>query len=112
MAGAEYLARRAVQVQRAVRANPKCPSFPGLEKMCDQTLDEATGLATRDLTKHFADISEADAKIMKQQRLLRSEMKAQTGGPSPAAESDDDAEQPTRRNRRAKAKAKAGRGPP
>ena len=79
--------------------------------MCDHTLDEATGLATQDFTRHFADISDADAEIMKQQRLVRSEMKAQTGGPSLAADTDDDAEQPTRRNRRAKAKAKAARAP-
>jgi hypothetical protein len=111
LAGAEYLARRAIQVQRAVRANPKCPTFQGLEKMCDHTLDEATGLATQDFTKHFADISEADARIMKQQRLLRSELKAQTGGASPALDTDDEVEQPAQRRRRPKAKAKAARTP-
>ena len=112
LAGAEYLARRAIQVQRAVRANPKCPTFQGLEKMCDHTLDEATGLATQDFTKHFADISEADAKIMKQQRLLRTEMNSRPGGAPPKADSDDDGEQPAqKRKNRPKAKAKAARPP-
>ena len=109
LAGAEYLARRAIQVQRAVKANPKSPSFQGLEKMCDHSLDEGQGLATQDFTKHFAEISEADARIMKQQRLLRSELRSQSGGaPSAGGDSDEEQEQPARRNRaRGKAKAKS-----
>ena len=80
--------------------------------MCDHTLDEATGLATQDFTKHFAEISEADARVMKQQRLLRAEMNARTGGATPAADTDDDGEQPAQRRRnRPKAKAKAARPP-
>ena len=108
LAGAEYLARRAIQVQRAVKSNPKSPSFIGLEKMCDHALDEGQGLATQDFTKHFSEQSEVDARIMKQQRLLRGELQAQ-GGHAPAAqESEDDTpERVPRRRNRAKAKAKA-----
>lgn len=110
LAGAEYLARRAIQVQRAVKANPKCPSFLGLEKMCDHGLDEGQGLSTQDFTKHFSEVSEADARIMKQQRLLRGELAAQgPGGGQPAAESDEEEKVP--RRRRPKAKAKGARPP-
>ena len=112
LAGAECLARRAVHVQRAVRANPKCPTLQGLEKRSDHTHDDATGLMTRYPAKHFAEISVGDARVMKQQRLLRSEMNARRGGAPPGADSDDDAVQPAQRHRnRPMAKAKAARPP-
>ena len=75
--------------------------------MCDHSLDEAQGLATQDFTKHFADVSQADAVIMKNQRLLRAELRAQTGGVQPVLDSDDKEGQPARRQRKRGAKAKA-----
>lgn len=92
-------------MQRAVKANPKSLSFLGLEKMCDHGLDEGQGLAAQDFTKHFSEISEADARIMKQQRLLRGELAAQGPGGSGAVQ-DPDEEDPPPRRRRPKAKAK------
>jgi hypothetical protein len=119
LAGGEYLCRRAVQIQRAVRVNPRSPSFVGLHKMTEHSLDEAGGLATADFTQHFATVAEADARIMKQNRLLRSELQSQPSGlpgaPAPAAQHDDsdgDAGKASRAEKRklAAAKKKAAAG--
>ena len=117
LAGCEYLCRRAVQIQRAVRVNPRAPSFIGLHKMTEHSLDEAGGLATADFTQHFASVAEADARILKQNRLLRSELHHQPSGlpgaSGPAAQvddSDDGLPKVSRAQRKAaaaKAKAKA-----
>ena len=74
LAGGEYLARRAIQIQRAVRNNPKAPSFVGLHRMLEHSLDEAGGLATTEFTQHFATMAEADARVLKQDRLFRTEL--------------------------------------
>ena len=80
LAGAKYLPRRAIQVQRAVKWNPKSLSFQWLEKMCDHAQDEGQGLATQVFTKQFSEVSDADTRIMRHQRLLRSELRAQGCG--------------------------------
>ncbi len=116
-AGGEYLCRRAVQIQRAVRVNPRAPSFLGLHKMIEHALDESGGVSTKDFTAHFATVAEADARVLKQNRLFRQELGV---GPVPGSVDDsDDAEAPpgpkkTRAERRAAAKvaaAAAGKAP-
>ncbi len=110
-AGGEFLCRRAIQIQRAVRSNPKAPNFVGLEKMTTHALDGRGGLATMAFTQHFATVAEADARILKQNRLLRAELQS---GFEPSLEVDDEdgldepAPAPKAHPRRkAKAKAKA-----
>jgi hypothetical protein len=89
LAGAEYLARRGIQIQRAVRNNPKAPSFVGLHRMLEHSLDETGGLATTDFTQHFATIAEADARVLKQNRLFRQELE-QAPAPRQQGGGDDD----------------------
>ena len=79
--------------------------------MCDHGLDEVQGLSTQDFTKHFSEISKADARILKQQRLLRGELAAQSpNGLQPAPETDEDGEKVPARRRASKGK-KGGKAP-
>jgi hypothetical protein len=75
-ASGEFLCRRLLQLQRAVRANPRSPDFTGLHKMIEHHLDEAGGVTAREFTKHIAVEAESEARILKQNRLLREETKA------------------------------------
>ncbi len=110
-AAGEYLCRRALRIQRAVAASPRAPSFVGLSKMIEHALDERAGLATLEFTQHFATVAEADARILKQNRVLRVELAAQ--GPTPLlpiADGDDDdgaVPAPSARSKKRAAKAAA-----
>ena len=88
-ASAELCARRLVQLERAVRACPRSPNFSGLGKMIEMNLSDGGGLRTDEFTKHFALVAEADARVMKQTRLLREELK-QTGTEKPDKADDDE----------------------
>ncbi|CAK0891661.1 unnamed protein product [Prorocentrum cordatum] len=74
LASLELLARRVLQIERAVRVNPKAPSFQGLAKMTEHAPDEGGGLATREFTAHMAALAEQEARALKQNRLLREEL--------------------------------------
>ena len=89
----------------------------GLHKMIEHALDESGGVSTKDFTAHFASVAEADARVLKQNRLFRQELGV---GPVPGIVDDsDDADAPagpkkTRAERRAAAKvaaAAAGKPP-
>jgi hypothetical protein len=100
-----------VQIQRAVKANPAAPNFAGLHQMTAHTLDETGGLAAQAFTQHFATIAEAEAHVLEQNRLLRSEMTTRGAAGAGAAEDTDDEEEPqasgaARRRRRPKATPK------
>ena len=97
-ASAELLSRRLVQLERAVRACPRSPNFTGLGKMIEMNLSDGGGLRTDEFTRHFAAVAEADARVMKQTRLLREELK-QTG-----TEKTDDDESPAAGGRRRRGK--------
>ena len=76
--------------------------------MIEHALDERAGLATLEFTQHFATVAEADARILKQNRLLRAELAAQ--GPTPLlpiADGDDDDAVPAPSARSKKRAAKA-----
>ncbi len=73
-ASLELAARRIIMIERAVRVNSKSPSFVGLHKMIEHSLDEGGGIATREFTAHMATLAEAEARILKQNRLLREEL--------------------------------------
>jgi hypothetical protein len=86
-ASMELAGRRIIMIERAVRVNNKAPSFIGLHKMIEHALDEGGGIATREFTLHMATLAEAEARILKQNRLLREEigMKQKHGAPSDEA---------------------------
>eukprot|EP00974_Lingulodinium_polyedra_P009090 868683-Lingulodinium_polyedra.AAC.1 len=46
LASFELMARRALQIQRAVRRCPRHPSFDGLDVMLSSQLDESGGIVT------------------------------------------------------------------
>lgn len=46
LAGAEFAARRCLQIQRAVRRSPRHPNFDGLDAMLSSALDETGGVVT------------------------------------------------------------------
>ena len=73
VSGAELLAPRIVMLERAVRANPKSPSFAGLHRMSENRLDNSGGLTTRDYTAYYAKVAADEAQVLKQHRLLREE---------------------------------------
>ena len=73
VAGAELIARRALQIQRAVRQNPRQPSFEGLEAMLSTALDESGGVVTSKFDEYVATEQKNTATILKQQRLWREE---------------------------------------
>ena len=73
VAGAELIARRALQIQRAVRQNPRQPSFEGLEAMLSTALDESGGVVTSKFDEYVANEQKNTATILKQQRLWREE---------------------------------------
>ena len=72
----ELVARRIVMIERAVKVNPKAPSFEGLHKMIEHDQDEKGGVATKQFTAHMAQQAEVEARILKQNRLLREELEA------------------------------------
>ena len=80
-------------------------------KMIEHALDERAGLATLESTQHLVTVAEADARILKQNRLLRPELAAQ--GPTPLlpvadGDGDDDATPaPSARSKKRAAKGAA-----
>ena len=73
VSGSELLARLIVTLERAVRANPKAPSFAGLHRMIENGLDDTGGFATRDYTAYYTKVAADEAHVFKQHRLLREE---------------------------------------
>lgn len=69
----ELVARRLIMVERAVRANPKAPNFTGLHRM--NSMEEGGGVATKEFTAHMAEHAAAEARILRQTRLLREEIR-------------------------------------
>jgi hypothetical protein len=76
LAGAEFMCRRILMIQKAVKMNPKCPAFGGLHRMIENNLDESGGLMTVEYTEHIAKLAEAEAKVLKSQRLYREEARS------------------------------------
>ena len=76
VASLELVGRRIIMIERAVRVNPRAPSFVGLHKMIEHALDESGGVAAREFTAHMATLAEAEARVLKQNRLLREELEA------------------------------------
>ena len=73
-AAVELAGRRIIMIERAVKVSNKAPSCAGLHSMIEHALDEGGGIATREFTAHMATLPEAEARILKQNRLLREEI--------------------------------------
>ena len=75
LASAETICRHILQIQKAVKRNPKNPDFRGLSIMINSRLNtsSADALLTGDFAKFVAEEQKGDAFIMKQQRLYAEE---------------------------------------
>ena len=73
LACAELLARRIVQIQRAVKRSPKHPDFSGLEAIMATSLDEIGGVVTTKFDEWVASEQKTQAVIMKNQRMWHEE---------------------------------------
>ena len=70
---AEHVARRILQIQKAVKRNPKSPDFEGLEVYCRHMTDSSGSVFAPTFDKHVAEIQKAAAVTLKQDRLNREE---------------------------------------
>ena len=82
-ATAELLARRILQIQRAMRRSPKHPDFTGLEAMMASQLDETGGVVTSKFDQWVAEEQETAAIIMKNNRLFVKERDKDESRPQP-----------------------------
>ena len=69
----EHLARRVLQLQKAIKRNPKAPDFEGLSEYTRHCSDAVHALTTPEFDKHVAEKQKQDSWIMKNQRLQREE---------------------------------------
>ena len=72
-ASAELIARRALQIQKAIKRNPRAPDFEGLDHYLIGALDSGGGAAALSFDKFVADKQRDEGQMMKQSRLLREE---------------------------------------
>jgi len=73
LASAEHVARRMLQIQKAVKRNPKSPDFDSLEAYTRHMVDSTGSAFTPVFDKHVAEIQRASAVTLKQDRLNREE---------------------------------------
>eukprot|EP00969_Alexandrium_andersonii_P361136 15456917-Alexandrium_andersonii.AAC.1 len=71
------MARRALQIQRAVRRCPRHPSFEGLDLMLSFQLDESGGIVTSKFDAFVAEEQKSRAQILKQERMWTEERDAE-----------------------------------
>jgi len=83
LAGVEALSRRLLIIEKAIRRNPKAPDFSGTEMFTASTFDESGGAVVSGFDKYMAQEQQAQAVILKQNRLWaeerESEKKKQSG---------------------------------
>jgi hypothetical protein len=77
LVSAEHLARRALQIQKAVRINPKSPDFATLSNYMRHA-EAASGVAyVPEFEKFQTELSKSEALVMKANRLVSEEADAQ-----------------------------------
>eukprot|EP00974_Lingulodinium_polyedra_P029415 2834140-Lingulodinium_polyedra.AAC.1 len=69
LSSAELVSRLILQIQQAVKRNPKNPDFRGTAVMIMSKLDSSGGLLVGDFAKFVAEEQKSEAFTMKQQRL-------------------------------------------
>ena len=72
----EHLARRFIQIQRAVQKSPKSPEFLGLELYTRHMAEIATSAHTPSFDKFVATTLKDESLVMKQTRIAREETEA------------------------------------
>ena len=92
-------------IERAVKVSPRCPSFHGLHKMIEHSLEEGGGIATKEFTAHMAQMAEADARVLKQNRLYREELAAKKKETEQAPDSPAPGAAPKRKGKKGGAPA-------
>ena len=70
------ISRRVLQIQKAVKQNPRVPDFTNLQAMLSSTLDETGGIVTSKFDEWVAGEQKTEAVIMKNQRLHAEEREA------------------------------------
>ena len=70
---AEHIARRLIQLQKAVRRNPKQPDFSSLDPMMRHCDPIHGSIHTPALDKHLSDVAKAEANVMKNVRMMEEE---------------------------------------
>ena len=73
-ASMEHLARRCLQIQRAVQRNPRSPEFDGLEEYMRHAADSSGAAFTPGFDRHIAERQKTESQILKQHRLQREEL--------------------------------------
>jgi hypothetical protein len=85
----ELMLRRMVQIETAVKRNPKVPDFGGLDMMLESKLDSTGAAVTAAFNDWLKTQQQTEAQIQKQGRLLREERtaakKAAGGSKTPGA---------------------------
>ena len=74
---AEHVARRIVQIQRAVRRSPKTHDFEGLSEYMTHVADPSGAVGAPSLDVRVAVVSKAEAVVLEQLRLQREETEAE-----------------------------------
>ena len=70
----EHIARRVLQIQKAVKRNPKNPDFEGLGEYMKHSADASQTLGAPAFDRHVAEKQKVEGMILKQQRLQREEV--------------------------------------
>jgi hypothetical protein len=84
LAGAEHLARRVIQIHRAVRRNARAPDFVGLGSYLLHMGEGEAAWPAPDFDRHVAGLMRDEAHVLKQHRVAREEQKSldkKKGGP-------------------------------
>ena len=76
LSGAEHTARRILQIQRAVRRNPRSPDFDTLSEYMKHAADSSGSVTAPVFEKHVAERQRDEAQVMKQNRLASEEAHA------------------------------------
>jgi hypothetical protein len=76
LASTEMGVRRLVQIEAAVKRNPKVPDYSGLDIFMNTNTDESGAATTAAFSQWVADRQRDQAQIAKQGRLLREEKEA------------------------------------
>ena len=74
---AEHVARRIVQLQRAVRRSPKTHDFEGLSEYMTHVADPSGAFDAPSLGGHVAEVSKAETVVLEQLRLQTEETEAE-----------------------------------
>ena len=76
LASAEMVSRRILQMQRAIRRNPRHPDYTGLDTMMANALDESGGIVASKFEEWLGKEAGTAAAVMKQNRMLKEEQDA------------------------------------